>query len=141
MKNTLKGHYRVMNPEKYAGTSTPIYRSSWELTVMRMCDNNPSIIQWASESVKIPYRNPLTGKYTVYVPDFLVVFEDQKGNRRAELWEIKPRKQTYLEEAKSKRDKLALAVNSVKWQAAHAFAKKHSLKFRVITETDLFHNN
>jgi hypothetical protein len=27
-------------------------------------DNNPAIIQWASEPITIPYRNPFTGKNT-----------------------------------------------------------------------------
>ena len=45
---------------------------------LKMCDENEAIQQWASESIKIPYRDPLTGKPTIYVPDFLVVFVDNK---------------------------------------------------------------
>ncbi len=29
---------------------------------MTFCDNNPNVIQWASEPFMIPYRNPFTGK-------------------------------------------------------------------------------
>ena len=60
-----QGVYEVKNREKYIGLGSPRYRSSWELTVMRMCDENDAIQQWASESIKIPYRDPLTGKPTV----------------------------------------------------------------------------
>lgn len=140
MKKYLSGEYRPINPEKYVGTYPIFWRSSWELTVCQMCDRHQNIIQWASEPVKIPYTNPLTGKYTVYVPDFLVVFEDRKGKRRQELWEIKPRKQTFVKEAKSERDKLALAVNAMKWQAAAKWAAARGIKFRVINEDSIFRN-
>ena len=140
MHNTLKGEFIPSNPQKYVGTYPIIYRSSWELTVCKMCDGHQNIIQWASEPVKIPYRNPLTGKHTVYVPDFLVIFEDRTGKQRGELWEIKPRKQTFVEEAIRAKDKLALAVNAAKWAAAQAWAKRHDLSFRVITETDIYRN-
>lgn len=134
------GEFTPQNPDKYVGTYPIQWRSSWELTVCRMCDNHPNIIQWASESLKIPYRNPLTGKYTVYVPDFLVSFEDQGGRRRTELWEIKPKNQSFVSEAKYTRDKLALAVNAAKWQAAQVWAKEHGMIFRVINEDSIFRN-
>ena len=44
---------------------------------MRLCDEHPNVAKWASESIKIPYRHPFTGKYTVYVPDFFVVYVDK----------------------------------------------------------------
>lgn len=132
------GPYTIQNPEKYVGKKAPYARSSWELTTMRMLDSHPNIIQWGSETIKIPYRNPLTGKYTIYVPDFVVLFEDRKGRQRLEVWEIKPRNQSFLKEAKSERNKLALAVNACKWKAAQNWAKKNGAIFRVITESDLF---
>ena len=92
-----QGAFKLKNPEKYVGNGTPRYRSSWEFAVMKMCDENPGIQQWASESIKIPYRDPLTGKHTVYVPDFLVMYTDKNQTKHAELWEIKPRSQAVLE--------------------------------------------
>ena len=92
-----QGSYKIKNPEKYIGLGSPRYRSSWEFSVMKMCDENPAIKQWASESVKIPYKDPLTGKATIYVPDFLVRFVDKNNNKRAEIWEIKPVNQTFKE--------------------------------------------
>ena len=110
-----QGVYKVKNPEKYVGLGSPRYRSSWEISVMKMCDENPAIVQWASESVKIPYRDPLTGKQTVYVPDFLVVFVDNKNKKRAELWEVKPVNQTLAEKVgKNKYNQAQFVKNQVK---------------------------
>lgn len=135
-----QGVYNLKNPEKYIGAGKPIYRSSWELTVMRMCDQNEAIKQWASESVKIPYRDPLTGKATVYVPDFLVVFVDKNHQKKAELWEIKPTSQTLLEKVgKNKYNQAQFVKNQVKWAAAQNWCKQNGLTFRVITENDIYH--
>jgi len=135
-----KGQYKLKNPDKYIGAGAPTYRSSWELAVMRMCDNNPSIQQWASESIKIPYRDPLTGKQTVYVPDFLVVFIDKDMNKHAELWEIKPANQQIKEKVgKNPYNQAQYVKNMAKWQVATQWAKSKGLKFRVLNETDIFH--
>jgi hypothetical protein len=105
-----------------------------------MCDNNPSIQQWASESIKIPYRDPLTGKQTVYVPDFLVVFIDKDMNKHAELWEIKPANQQIKEKVgKNPYNQAQYVKNMAKWQVATQWAKSKGLKFRVLNETDIFH--
>ena len=67
MGKFFQGYYQPVNKAKYIGTKMPVFRSSWEHTVMIMFDNNPNIISWASEPLKIPYRNPFTGRQTVYV--------------------------------------------------------------------------
>lgn len=141
MRNTARGRYKLRNPEKYLGLGDPIYRSSWEMTFMMFCDNNPSIQQWASESIKIPYRDPLTGKNTVYVPDFLVVYLDKDMNKHAEVIEIKPKSQAVLENVgKNKLNQAQYVRNMAKWQAAQVYCKRMGLRFRVINETDIFHN-
>lgn len=135
------GEYKLKNPEKYIGLGVPRYRSSWEFSVMKMCDENAAIKNWASESIKIPYRDPLTGKQTVYVPDFLVVFDDNSGKTRAELWEIKPVNQTLKEHVgKNKYNQAQFVKNQVKWAAARAFCSQNHLVFRIITERELFAN-
>lgn len=107
--------------------------------MMMFCDNHPGIVQWASESIKIPYRNPLTGKQTVYVPDFLIVYQDRNGSTHAEVIEVKPKKQTTMENAgRSPQAKAAVLVNMAKWEAAVHFCKRANLKFRVITEDDIY---
>ena len=80
-------------------TKVPTYRSSWEWAFMQFCDNHPGVVQWASEAVKILYKNPLTNRNTIYVPDFLVVYSDKKGNRHAEVIEVKPKKETDIKSA------------------------------------------
>lgn len=140
-KKWLQGKYNIKNPEKYIGTTVPTYRSSWEFAFCQFCDNNPNIISWASEAIKIPYRNPLTGRNTIYVPDFLVVYQDKDGKQRTELIEIKPSSQTTLESAGNNRqNKAAVIVNKAKWQVANAWAKRAGITFRVVTESDIFKN-
>lgn len=134
-----KDTYKVKNPEKYLGNRAPIYRSSWELTFMMFCDNNPSIQQWASEAVKIPYRDPLTGKQTVYVPDFLITYVDKNMKQHGELIEIKPAKQSIRERVgKNPYDQAQYVKNMAKWEAATAWARNHGLKFRVLNEHDIY---
>ena len=140
MANWANGIYEVANPDKYAGNRKPRYRSSWEHAFMRFADNHPSIIQWASESIKIPYRNPLTGRQSVYVPDFVLIYQDKGGKRRGKLIEIKPSSQTTMTPKTRDREKLQIALNHAKWEAATAYAKQNRLKFRVVSEEDLFHN-
>lgn len=135
---TLSGEYSPINPEKYVGSYPIVWRSTWELTICRMLDMHDSIDQWASESLKIPYFNPLTQRQTVYVPDFMVEFQDRNGKMHLEVWEIKPSKETHLNEARSSRDRAALAVNAMKWKAAQEWCNARGAKFRVITENDIF---
>jgi hypothetical protein len=139
-KNCQKGFYTPINPKKYIGTKQPLFRSSWERLVMEMFDRNPNIKSWGSECLKIPYQNPFTGKYTVYVPDFVVTYVDAKGNQKTEIIEVKPAKETFLEQAKSQKAKAAVALNTYKWAAAQAFAKNNGMSFRVMTEYDIFNN-
>lgn len=107
---------------------------------MRLMDTHPNVVGWVNEGIRIPYINPLTGKATVYVPDFIIQYVDSKGKKHSEMVEVKPSSQTYVTEAKSKTDKAALVVNMAKWKAAQAFCSSHGLTFRVITEKDMFQN-
>jgi hypothetical protein len=141
MAKWAQGFYTIKNPQKYVGKTAPKYRSGWEFTFMQFCDNNDSVIQWASEPLRIPYRNPLTGKNTNYVPDFLIVYQNKYGQQIAEMVEIKPKKQSLIESrVASARDRAVVAVNHAKWAAAMAFCKQSGITFRVITEDDLFYN-
>lgn len=135
-----QGFFTPKNPKKLIGNQSPKYRSSWELAYMSFLDQHPNVINWASESIRIPYINPLTGKGSVYVPDFLVYYIDKNGRKHAELIEIKPEKERLVEKAKSRKDKLFLILNTAKWVAAQSFCAKNNLHFRVISETELFVN-
>lgn len=141
MAKYAQGEFVPKNPEKYVGKGTIRYRSGWELTFMMFCDNNKSITQWASESIRVPYRHPLTGKQTIYVPDFLVVYVDKNGRQIAEMVEIKPKKQTLIESKRASAQlRATVAINHAKWAAAQAYCKRMGISFRVITEDDLFRN-
>jgi len=141
MAKFAQGKFKPKNPDKYMGNRTPTYRSSWEFAFMRFCDEHPSVSKWASESIKIPYRNPLTGKQTIYVPDFFVVYIDKKGKQRVELIEVKPENQTIREKlGRSKANQAHWVLNQAKWEAARAYCKQKGIFFRIVNESDIFHN-
>ena len=136
-----RGKYEVKNPDKYVGLKKPTYSCWGEAAFMRFCDNHPSISKWASESIKIPYVNPLPGKNPRYWPDFFIVYTDKRGKNRAELIEIKPSNQTgFSMEGKSIHTQKASVVNQAKWEAAYRWSKGKGIKFRVVTEHEIFSN-
>lgn len=142
MSKFAQGQYKILNRAKYVGSATPFYRSSWELAFMRMCDTHPSILKWASESVKIPYLNPLTGRMVNYIPDFMIQYIDKDGKEHVELIEIKPSGQTTMEAAKnSAKNQTAVVLNSAKWTAAQEWCQRKGIRFRVINENQIFHTN
>ena len=135
-----RGKFAFKNKEKYIGLKTPTYRSGWEHAFMRLCDEHPNVHKWASESIRIPYRHPLTGKYTIYVPDFFIVYMDKEGRKHAELVEVKPKSQTTMENAgRSHSKQRQVVINQAKWEAANAYARQNKIKFRVVSEEQLFH--
>lgn len=141
MAKFARGKFVPQNPDKYVGLKMPIYRSSWELSFMRFCDSNPHVQKWASEAVQIPYRDPLTGRQTVYVPDFFIQYSDKMGKTNVELIEIKPASQTILERVgKNKYNQAQFVKNQAKWAAANIWCKQQGIKFRIVNENDLFHN-
>ena len=141
MGKWAQGKYTPKNPQKYIGKNVPTYRSGWELTFMTFCDGNDSILYWACESMRIPYKHPLTGKPTIYVPDFFVVYENKRGQKVAEVVEIKPKKQSIIEsKVASAKDRAIVAINHSKWIAASAYCKAQGFVFRVLTEDDIFYN-
>jgi hypothetical protein len=139
MAKFARGKFAMKHPEKYVGTKVPTYRSSWEWSFMNFCDNNPSIIKWASEAINIPYRDPLTNKQTIYVPDFFIQYIDKKNQMSVELIEIKPASQTILERVgKSKYNQAQFIKNQAKWTAANHWCKQQGIKFRILNENDIF---
>ena len=140
MGRFAQGKFNLKNPEKYIGKKTPTFRSGWEFHFMKFCDEHYSINQWASEAVKIPYRNPLTGKQTIYVPDFFIAYSDKTGQQRVELIEVKPSNQTLKEKlGRSKHNQAHWVINQAKWEAARAWCKQQGITFRIVTEQDIFH--
>lgn len=135
-----KGKFTMKHPEKYVGNKSPLYRSSWEWSFMNFCDTNPSVQKWASEAVQIPYRDPLTGRNTVYVPDFFIQYVDKNNRMLVELIEIKPASQTLIERVgKNKYNQAQFVKNQAKWAAATLWCKQQGIRFRILNENDIFH--
>lgn len=145
MPQFKKGIFTPIHPEKYRGRTPIIFRSSWEYGIMKFFDSNPSVISWSSESISIGYINPITGRPSRYFPDFLFTYKDRTGIEITELVEVKPFKQTHPPKAtKGKRKSTLLLetknwlVNKAKWEAAQVYCQNRSIKFRIMTEKELF---
>lgn len=141
-RKTDKGVFTPTNPTKYIGANIGNiqYRSGWERSMMMLLDKHPNILGWASESVTIPYKNPLTGRWTMYIPDFLILYLDKDNRQHCDVVEIKPAQETpgYKAKRLTEHTKLAQAINAAKWQAATLFCAKRGWTFRVATEEQLF---
>lgn len=138
-----KGWFTPKNPKKYNGDSTNIiYRSSWELKVMKWLDEHPKVIWWNSEELVIPYRSPVDNKMHRYFPDFIVKMRKKDGLVMTYVLEIKPHAQTKMptQKRRTKRylqEAATYAVNQEKWRAADIFCKEHGWQFKVLTEKEL----
>ena len=110
---SYKGKYHPTKREKYRGdVNNIIYRSLWERSFMKYCDDNPDVVEWGSEEIVIPYISPIDGKRHRYFPDFYVT--TSKGDKF--LVEIKPKRQT---------------------KAAEQMCKRNGWKFLILTEDHL----
>lgn len=137
-----KGRFIPRNPQKVVGdVSKIVFRSSWELTVLKFFDSSNSVLRYGSEVIKIAYVKPTDGRVHYYFPDFICAFKDKDGNVKQEIIEVKPLKETYLTEKSTTYDKIAIAINHAKWEAAKAFAEAHGMTFRVITEASIYKSN
>jgi len=139
MAKFARGKFAMKHPHKYVGTKSPTYRSSWEWSFMNFCDNNDNVLKWASEAIQIPYRDPLTIRQTVYVPDFFIQYADKNSHVITELIEIKPASQTILERVgKNKYNQAQYVKNQSKWAAASLWCRQQGIKFRILNENDIF---
>lgn len=140
---SYKGMFHPQNPKKYRGDANKIiYRSSWEVRVMKWLDDNPNVIWWASEELPIPYKSPIDQKIHRYFPDFIVRLKQRGGKEKTLILEIKPESQTKEPVRKRKTSRFiqeaaTYAINQEKWRAADLFCKEHGWQFKVLTEKDL----
>ena len=137
-----QGIFKPNHPEKYKGTLPILYRSSYELKYFRWCDYNPAVISWGSESIIIPYQNPLTGRVSRYFVDSNITLKTKDGTFKKYLIEIKPSIQTVppkpTKNTKSLLRRQAEYVkNRAKWEAAMAWSKKKGYEFTILTEKHL----
>ena len=104
--------------------------------------NTPAYKAGPVKAYKYPIkiRHPLTGKYTIYVPDFFIVYIDKNQSKHAEVVEVKPASQTLREAVgKSRYNQEQYVRNLAKWEAANAWCKQQGIRFRVVNESDIFH--
>ena len=139
---SYSGWFKPKNPKKYKGDPNNIvYRSSWELRVMKWLDEHPNIVWWASEELPIPYVSPVDNKVHRYFPDFVAKVK-QAGKETTMVLEVKPYKQTQkpTQKRQTKRflqEVVTYAVNQEKWRAADLFCKEHGWQFKILTEKEL----
>jgi len=139
---SYKGWFTPRNPQKYKGDATNIvYRSSWELRVMKYLDENSAVVWWASEELFIPYKSPIDQKVHRYFPDFIARIR-QANKEITMVIEVKPFKQTQKPIQKRRTQKFlqevaTYAINQEKWRAADLFCKEHGWQFKIITEKEL----
>jgi hypothetical protein len=141
---SYKGKFRLKSPAKYIGDPTNvIYRSLWELRLMRYFDEHPSVLGWGSEEVVIPYRSPVDNRIHRYFPDFIVKMREASGAVTTLVIEVKPDKQTKAPVKKTEKSRryinevLTYGVNQAKWRAAEEFCKDRNWKFKIMTEHDI----
>lgn len=139
-KGAKKVNYsdKLLNPSKYVGKHPIILRSSWEVTFAKACDTNPMVLEWASEPMEIPYKDPITGSQKVYIPDFLLSIRKPDGSIYKLLVEIKPEKEALIESVRSAVDAASYMRNQAKWIAASWWCQRRGVSFRILTETSLF---
>lgn len=109
---------------------------------MMQLDHDPNVVRWASEEFSINYLSPIDKKVHRYFVDFLVEYR----NGIKEMIEIKPFSQCIPPKANTKRrnqrkllnEMKTFEVNQAKWAAAKKFCKERNIKFKVLTEKELF---
>jgi hypothetical protein len=143
-RNYKQGIYVPKNPSKYRGNASNIvYRSSWELRVFKWMDDNPSVLEWASEECVIPYKSPVDLKLHRYFPDIWAKIKGIDGRTKTYLLEIKPEAQANEPKIKKRITKQYIsevctyAINQAKWKAAREYCMDRKWEFKVLTEKDL----
>lgn len=143
-KNCVSGRWYPKNPEKYVGKVDEIFgRSSWEFKTFNWLDLNPDVLRWNSESVVIPYFDPVKNKMRRYFVDMWAEVKTADGIKKF-LIEIKPDKFTrppVQPKKKSKRyieEAMQYATNCAKWAAATKVCKENNMQFMLLTENHLF---
>ena len=142
---TYKGKFKPKYPNKYQGDIKEIvYRSSWELKMMKYCDTTKSIIEWGSEELVIPYLSPWDNRYHRYFPDFYVKVRTKNGSLKKYIIEVKPKNQCTPPERNPKRrtgvwyNKVKTwGINKAKWKSATEFCLDHNMEFKILTEDHL----
>jgi len=140
----MKGNFKPKNPQKYVGDpKNIIFRSSYELKFFNYIDNDPRIIQWASEEMFVRYMSPVDNKPHKYYPDVVLVKRQSDGTEQTIMIEIKPASQTRPPEVQKQKTRryitevMTWGVNQAKWKAAEEYCNDRKWKFMIMTEKEL----
>lgn len=136
-----QGYFKPKNPHKYKGNPTNIvYRSGWELKLMKYFDEHTGVVWWQSEELVVPYYDITTNRPRRYFPDFLI----HTSEKQTVMIEVKPSTQTKPPKKKSRITKgyinevLTYGKNTSKWEAAEQYCKKRGWTFSIMTEDQIF---
>ena len=93
--------------------------------------------RWAQGLYQPKHPDKYIGKKT---PRYFFIVYNSKGKKRiAELIEIKPNNQAKLENVgKNIQNQASYIVNKAKWEAAGKWCKHKGIRFRILTESDIF---
>ena len=137
---TYQGRFTPSNKEKYVGdVNNIVYRSGWELQVMKWCDSNSAVEKWGSEEIVIGYYSDVDKRPHRYFVDFYIKYT----SGRTQLIEVKPFRETQTPKKQGKsratqlREATTYIVNQNKWNAAEKYAKDNGYTFMIWTEKEL----
>jgi hypothetical protein len=145
MRRAHEGEFLPKNLDKYLGDYTTImYRSNLEFNAFVFCDNNPFVLRWGSEIIKIPYMKPHPDgsiRPSIYIPDIYVEFMDKNQQLKKVLLEVKPEK--FINKSKSKKRKTAIVenytymINMIKAEAAQKWCSTRGIEYRFALEKNI----
>lgn len=145
-RNYRQGKYYIQNQDKYVGTKDYcIYRSSWEQYVFKYLDMHPSVIEWGSETVVIPYYDPTRERKRRYMVDIYMKVKGKDGDIHYYLAEIKPASQVSppVKTSRKRQDvfeseQQTYITNQLKWEAAKKFCQERGWNWMILTEYEIF---
>jgi hypothetical protein len=110
---------------------------------MRLIDESPNIIQWASEELAIKYFDPITQRTRRYFPDFVLIQKEKNESISKLMVEIKPLNQIRQPRKTSRKsmenymkELMEWTKNMAKWKAAKAWCESRNMKFAIVTKND-----
>ena len=144
-RKTHKGRFKPKNRSKYKGdASNIVYRSAWELRLMRYFDQHPDILHWGSEVLVIPYEDPVSGRIRRYFTDFWIQKRNPDNSINTFVIEVKPYKETLPPSKNQKNTKRYITecatyeTNCAKWSAAERYCNERGYRFVIMTENEIF---
>lgn len=135
----VTGDFATYKPTKYIGDLPIIFRSSYELSVMKSLELNDTVRSWSSENIVIPYQLKIKqsdGTFKItrhsYYTDFTVISKTGKKY----ILEVKPEAFTPKTKAQIENSLMHLK-NASKWKAALEWCKRNDFTFKIINEIHL----